>query len=245
MDEKVLKPDTPEVASTEEVEVASPEAVTTETASTEVPEPESSQAPPKSEPRDDVRAALPPALSGPNHRNLLIATALLVAVIGLSLFLAPRGAPTRESRTAPNLPDSTFLDLPIPELPEPPEPPRAGWFEDPHRCPRTGAGSGSRRPRPLPSRPRIPGRRPSAGPSVLPPFARRRRGVEGAGSSPSKGRPSEGEALSSTRRRPSPPPWRPPERASPSWGRRLACQVCQSCHPPMTFQGRVPLPELR
>jgi len=87
---------------------------------------------PTPELRNNVRDTPPPALTGPNHRNLLIATALLISVLGLSLFFVPGRSPAPDHRSAPELPDRTFLDLPLPEVPEPPQ---AGWFEDPEHPP--------------------------------------------------------------------------------------------------------------
>ena len=82
--------------------------------------------------RDDVRPGAPPPVAGPNYRTLLVAVALLVALIGVSLFLLPGSRPAPEQRIAPTLPEQTYLDLPpIPEAPEIPEPPPARWLDDP------------------------------------------------------------------------------------------------------------------
>ncbi len=69
-----------------------------------------------------------PPVTGPHYRNLLLAIALLVVVIGATLLLAPwNSAPRQEARQAPGSPDRTFLDLPLREAAEP-ETPAAPWW---------------------------------------------------------------------------------------------------------------------
>jgi type IV secretory pathway VirB10-like protein len=69
-------------------------------------------------PGDNVRDVRYPRVAGPHYRNLFIAAGLLVAVIGASLFISPRGARQEPEAEAPAPPDRTFLDLP-------PAPPKA------------------------------------------------------------------------------------------------------------------------
>lgn len=77
---------------------------------------------------DAFHSADRPPVTGPHYRNLLVAVALLVVVIGATLLLAPwSGGPARDPRSAPGNPDRTFLDLPLRQKPEQ-QPPAAPWW---------------------------------------------------------------------------------------------------------------------
>lgn len=66
-------------------------------------------------PDTDVRARELPPVAGPNVRNLLVATGLLLAVLAATmLFLPGKARRVTSERTAPPPPESTFLDQPLP-----------------------------------------------------------------------------------------------------------------------------------
>ena len=81
------------------------------------------------EPGDDVRTVRLPPTAGPHYRNLALAAAALLLLLGVLIFVTPMQRGSEEPRTAPEPPASTFLDEP-PVEPSEEAPPAVGpWWK--------------------------------------------------------------------------------------------------------------------
>lgn len=61
---------------------------------------------------DDVRTVRLPPTAGPHYRNLALAAAALLLLVGVLIFVTPMRKAGEEPRTAPEPPGRTFLDEP-------------------------------------------------------------------------------------------------------------------------------------
>ena len=69
-------------------------------------------------PGDDVRSVRLPQVAGPHYRNLGLAAATLLLLVGVLVFVTPMRRRGEEPRTAPEPPARTFLDEPPAESKE-------------------------------------------------------------------------------------------------------------------------------
>lgn len=81
------------------------------------------------EPGDDVRTVRLPPTAGPHYRNLALAAAALLLLLGVLIFVTPMRRGSEEPRTAPEPPARTFLDDPPVEPSEEASPAAGPWWK--------------------------------------------------------------------------------------------------------------------